>query len=363
LRAYTSTDGGNTWSSDPGPAPDATCPAPPQASDPVLAIDLRGREYFAFVGESCAGQELAYVAARSGPTAAWTSPNGPAVSSLAGYETRRDDKPALVVDDSPSSPFRDRVYLIFQEITRPLDQLVLTYSRDGGATWSAPQEFAAGFIAALAVGPDGTLFAVWSDGRYLRMARSTDGGRTLTTPRSVVRIREASILPLASLDHGLSTLPSVAVFGDRVYLTFDDVRRGTRVGVYVKALTPDLKPEPGFAHAREVAAQKRSVDHFLPIIATDSASGRIWDCYYATDGNAARAAVRFSCSSSADGGLHWTRPVPAAAAFSRHPLPPSFEYGDYEGLAVSGRAAHPIWTDSRRRSDGLGTEVYTATLR
>jgi hypothetical protein len=55
--------------------------------------------------------------------------------------------------------------------------------------------------------------------------------------------------------------------------------------------------------------------------------------------------------------------VPAVTAFSRNPRPPFFAYGDYEGLTVSGGAAHPIWTDGRRRSDGFGTEIYTATLR
>ena len=195
------------------------------------------------------------------------------------------------------------------------------------------------------------------------MARSTNGGQTLSDLRAVVRIRNPSIYPRASLNYGVSTLPSLAVFGDRVYLTFDDVRRGARVGVYVKAMTPDLQPQPSFVNAREVAAEKRPVDHFLPIVATDSATGAVWDCFYATDGNVTRAAVRFSCSSSSDGGLHWTLPVPAAAAFSRDPKPLSFEFGDYEGLTVSGGAAHPIWTDARRRSDGLGTEIYTATLR
>jgi len=37
----------------------------------------------------------------------------------------------------------------------------------------------------------------------------------------------------------------------------------------------------------------------------------------------------------------------------------SFGYGDYEGLAVAGGAAHPMWTDSRARS---GSEIWTARL-
>ncbi len=37
------------------------------------------------------------------------------------------------------------------------------------------------------------------------------------------------------------------------------------------------------------------------------------------------------------------------------------EYGDYEGLAVAGGVAHPIWTDTRRLRT-LAEEVYTTTL-
>ncbi len=38
-----------------------------------------------------------------------------------------------------------------------------------------------------------------------------------------------------------------------------------------------------------------------------------------------------------------------------------FEYGDYEGLAVSRGLAHPVWTDSRRLKEKR-EEVYTAAL-
>ena len=47
LRAYTSTDGGATWASKPGPVPppQPDCAADDRpAGDPVLGVDLHGRE-------------------------------------------------------------------------------------------------------------------------------------------------------------------------------------------------------------------------------------------------------------------------------------------------------------------------------
>ena len=48
----------------------------------------------------------------------------------------------------------------------------------------------------------------------------------------------------------------------------------------------------------------------------------------------------------------------------------SFQYGDYEGVAVAGGVAHPIWTDSRRNQDtttgcsrGLMEEVFTTSVK
>jgi hypothetical protein len=79
-------------------------------------------------------------------------------------------------------------------------------SFDHGATWSAPVKIADYLpigvtdaathlevrdgtpVAAMAVAPDGTLYAVWQDGRFsgtadaIAMARSSDGGATWTTP-------------------------------------------------------------------------------------------------------------------------------------------------------------------------------------
>jgi len=75
MRVYASGDGGATWTSSfvyPPPASYlTTC-----ASDPGVAIDANGRQYYSFVRTTpCrTGHPQLFVAARAGPAASWGSP-------------------------------------------------------------------------------------------------------------------------------------------------------------------------------------------------------------------------------------------------------------------------------------------------
>jgi hypothetical protein len=75
MRVYASNDGGATWSSSSlyrAPASYlASC-----ASDPGVAIDGTGRQYYSFIRTTpCrTGHPRLYVASRPGPTAAWRAP-------------------------------------------------------------------------------------------------------------------------------------------------------------------------------------------------------------------------------------------------------------------------------------------------
>ena len=67
---------------------------------------------------------------------------------------------------------------------------------------------------------------------------------------------------------------------------------------------------------------------------------------------------------STNGGASWSPLVPVASAFSRvtrKTADITFGYGDYEGLAVAGGVAHPMWTDARA-ANRTGSEIFTASL-
>src|SRR5262249_25529593 len=101
-------------------------------------------------------------------------------------------------------------------------------------------------------------------------------------------------------------------------------------------------------------------------LAVDARSGRLWACFYRTGRGPARRSATFSCATSRDG-VRWGVPVAVASSASNETVPNAFkgfvgrEFGDYEGIAVAGGVAHPIWTDSRRLATS-GEEIYTTTL-
>jgi len=180
-RVYSSTDGGATWSASTVTPPitdlHSACP-----SDPGVAIDLTGRQYYSFDRatpcESDSPSRI-YVVARPAPDAAWSAPV--LVAPLG--RARLDDKPAIAVDISPGSPHANRVYVAWARVSqRVVYSILISHSDDAGRTWSRPVKVNRDGdelnYASIGVARNGTVYVAWTDAsRYAVMvARSTDGG-------------------------------------------------------------------------------------------------------------------------------------------------------------------------------------------
>jgi hypothetical protein len=384
MRVYSSIDGGSTWTrSVLYRSPTSflsTC-----ASDPSVAIDLSGRQYYSFIRTTpCrAGHPQLFVASRSGSRAAWGTPVlvNPLRTSVA------DDKPAIAVDASPSSPYRNRVYAVWSRLSHnQVSSIVLSHSDDGGRTWSrivkvnrtGEQETYAG----VAVSRNGTVYVTWDDasGYRLELARSTDGGAHFEAERQVIAF---SIVPIPSCGSGILIPASLRVClhanpivsvdrsggprSGRVYLSYTKTDSGGDEGVFVKAFDGRLRPLLGGPDDEGIAVapvpRPTRPDQFWPASAVDSSSGALWVCFYDTGGDPARQRAFYVCTVSRDGGRTWSPRVRAASVASDETQPGADlrQYGDYEGLAVANGVAHPIWTDSRDLGT-LGEEIYTTRL-
>jgi hypothetical protein len=383
MRVYSSADGGSTWTRSFVYARPTTylnsC-----ASDPGVAIDGKGRQYFSFIRTTpcSSGHPQLFVASRSGPDALWEKPVvvNPLRTSVA------DDKPAIAVDTSPSSPHRDRVYVAFSRLSHnQVLSIVSSYSDDGGRTWSrikkvnrtGQQET----YASVAVARDGTVYVAWDDssGNSLKIARSTDGGRHFGPERTIVTF---SVVPIPSCGSGIVITASLRVCihpnpvvtvdrsrgprAGRVYVSYAQTGFGGDEGVFVRAYDRNLRPLLGDANDPGVAVaphpRRTRPDQFWPASAVDPASGAFWACFYETVGLARKRAF-YVCTVSRNGGKTWSTPVQAASVASDETQPGSDfrQYGDYEGLAVANGVAHPIWTDSRDL-DTMQEEIYTSVL-
>lgn len=389
MRTYTSLDGGATWTGAPGPA------ATPfggrkrcNGGDPAPAVDAAGRQYLAFLAIACPTKagvieddrefDIARleVAARSGPTAAWRVAQVFPVRSA-----RLDDKPALAIDRRTG-----RLYVAWTRVKPGARRgsvtllVVVSRSDDGGATWSKPvvvpdEENDQTFFAALAVDSAGTVYVAWStSGRNIFVDRSTDGGQHFGTDVAVARRetlpygacqRAGSFAVPAQSRRCITSAPLVLVDSradapERVYVTYSAAEpSGLAQDVYVRPFDAALTAlgPPRLVHPADV-----NRDEFLPASAVDEA-GRIWVCFYDTGVDTTRRSVRYSCTASADGAATWAavRPVSSVASNEERSPAIDFQFGDYEGLAVAGGIAHPVWTDARDLR-ARGEEIYASTL-
>src|SRR5262249_14657220 len=162
----------------------------------------------------------------------------PATSAATGLFL---DHPKVTVDRSPTSPFRDTVYMTWITGTTGPQTIIESRSTDGGLTWSTPQtldSFDVGIESnTQTVGPDGTVYVCWTrfdlTGQSTHfVVRSTDGGVTFGSPVPVTTFHaspdfagEAFSSPAQSFiaaQASLDTDRSAGPFRGRLYMAYID---------------------------------------------------------------------------------------------------------------------------------------------
>ena len=387
MRAYTSTDGGSSWRSEQLPRPSGTC----GASDPSVAIDRRGREYFGFLGVRCRGFRKigVYVTVRGGPRGSWR------VSRLPVARLRRldlgDDRPQLTIDLSSSSPYHGSLYVgwtrfSFAPPRSVVAKALVSRSDDAGLTWTRPTTLStrgSPIEVRLATGPQGRVYATWRDAKTdaIYVSRSYDGATSFLPQQFVA----GAVVPRGRRCRGfLSRLPAQPVRcvspnpvvsvdtsdgkrSGRVYVTYMSTALDQSQDVYVAAYDADLHALLGVGRLKRVNPDDGEAvrDQFLPASAVDPESGRLWVCYYASGLGRRRRQAWYTCTTSRDGGRTWARPLRVATAPSDETVRQANRtngFGDYEGVAAANGVAHAIWTDGRllpaRRE-----EIFAARLR
>jgi hypothetical protein len=196
-----SIDGGETWH----PSEDVPL-LPPWSgiTDPALTWDDAGNVYLVglafdsppatrFIGITT------YKSVDGG--ASWSfSPNDPMKQPI--HVGRGDDKQWVAADTSPSSPYRGRVYAVWDDTTQ--GTIAFARTLDRGATWIGTGTSPAGssiaqgsFYPEINVAPDdGTIYVVARTSRTITMFVSQDGGdsfREVTNPAMNIVSLEAGL--------------------------------------------------------------------------------------------------------------------------------------------------------------------------
>jgi hypothetical protein len=378
MRAMASRDGGATFA-------DADLPLPPPrtqngfdfGSDPGVAFDSNGNVFYSYVvvffssGGSINGSELAVARSDDGG-ATWTATYFAPQTGAGQF----NDKPMLTIDTgSGPGHHRNRVYVAWDNATgsssseKNGNNVVVSYSDDGGVTFSTPVSVSGNFIGKTgAIGadpyvePNGTLHVAWQDYAHGAIVDSfsTDGGGTFSPPRTIAGVGAFEFSPVAQSSRGALVYPACGAFGSALYCAYmNGTPGGTKV--FVAKSTDD-----GLTWTSTTQVPSGG-DQFNQWLAVDPTNGSIDVAYYDTRTKDAPTTL-YTLARSTDGGATYsTRAVATAPTDETGGTGVDLgnQYGDYEGVAALDGIVRPVWTDRRQALIALGLreEVLTAALR
>jgi hypothetical protein len=369
---FFSADGGATWGQTSLPL----LPNDSHHADPTVDWTSDGTAWATTIGVSASSTVLqmrAYKSSDGGQT--WTFDG-----TFSGNQTSAD-KQMMCVDQSATSPFRDRIYVIWHNN----EPAFVSFRNASG--WHAPIQISHAETTGTAIGSDittnadGTVFAVWPDtgSQSLFFSKSTDGGQTFSaTPRLIAKTFAAFDIGIPAMAKRAALVAvTVAAFGNNVYVTWVDLSGDA--GCNADANEPRTNVNSNctsriwFAHSAD-AGQNWSqpvkinpgtarTDQFNHRLAIDPETGTLGIVYYSTGTGADRRKTNLVFQFSSDGGQTWSMPpktiTTAMTDETTVDADDGNQYGDYNGLSVAKGVFFPCWTDRR---DGGSECIFTARI-
>ncbi|HEV2387745.1 MAG TPA: hypothetical protein VGS20_10880 [Candidatus Acidoferrales bacterium] len=361
-----SRDGGSSWNSSTGTAPSNYA----VSGDVSVAYDDRGRALLCYIAFDKLGTTdyWAHNATRNGifirrsldGGRTWEARQIPVIEHATAPGIPFEDKPYVVADDT-GGPYAGNLYVGWTHFTLEDSTILFSRSTDGGLTWSAPLTISSqpglprddtgsveGFDAA--IGPDGEIYALWSDGMHLALATSRDGGRHFGPSRRVLAT-EASYFKPDGVDRG-DGFPQIAIDprggkrGGRLYAVWTDYRNGD-IDVFSSASSdhghawdPPVRVNDDPAHD--------GADQFMQWAAVDPVSGDLYVLFYDRRADPANRRAVLVLARSADGGRTFRN-----YAWTTTPFDPADDFiGDYSGLTAFNGCVYGDWTEEAPSDSG-----------
>jgi BNR repeat-like domain len=260
-----------------------------------------------------------------------------------------EDKPYIIADNTKSR-YAGNLYIGWTRWRLTDSQMVLSRSTDDGKTWSAPLEIdahpglprddngaAEGFAGV--VGPDGTLYAIWSQDDDIMLTTSRDGGKTFSKARPA--IHTAPIMFAIQTLERANGFPQIAIDpkGKRLYVTWSDYRNGD-LDVFLS--TSDDRGKHWSAPVRvNNDPVNNGVEQFFQWLAVDPADGSVNVLFYdrRSDPNNRKQIVVLARST--DSGKTFSNYAWSGDSFEASGV----FFGDYTGLAAYGGRVYGVWME------------------
>jgi hypothetical protein len=276
-----------------------------------------------------------------------------------------EDKPYIVADDSPHSPYAGNLYVGWTRWTLTDSRMLFSRSTNDGVTWSKPIEISQtrglprddngaleGFDGA--VGPKGTLYAVWSANDAIVLTESHDGGKTFTPARNILHTAPV-MFAVDGMDRA-NGFPQIAddPKSGELYVTWSDYRNG-EVDIFLSRST-----DHGATWSAPVKVNNDpkhdGADHFFQWLAVDPVTGAVNVVFYDRRENPHKQIVVLARST--DHGATFKNYAWTDTPFSGKDV----FMGDYLGLAAYGGKVYGAWPVHPQGAKGTILQIGEANF-
>lgn len=381
---FESFDGGRSWSSAQMPS---NWIFAAYATDPSVTFNSLGKAFYSY-GRGTSDTHpindiVCFTSANGGSN--WSDPVRVILDSTTDHSSvLLADKYFIAVDKNAGSLFRDRIYLSWIEYSGVnINRIRLSFSSDGGTTWSQPSYLTAkgNFQSPIpVVGIDGNVYVTYENidpaFREIHFAESFDGGKTFPLDKTISNYSELGpILPAGdpaahpTIKGGLrvNSFPSIAVdyssaHHGRIYITWAAMGIGSRHHIYLTS-SDNSGNDWSVPRIIENDSSPIATDKFFPWIAVDDITGDVGVACYDSRSDTSNVLTDLYMYFSKDGGQNFT-PERISGNSSDVKVSHSgfdpFFFGDYLAIAGHNKLWYPAWTDSRV---GYDQDIYTSIVR
>jgi hypothetical protein len=371
---FYSSDGGATWAQASLPAVTGDS----IQSDPAVDWTSDGKAWALTVGVGTTGNVVrAFKSTDAGQT--WTFD-----ATISGTQNNVD-KPNLWVDHSPASPHKDNLYALWWNNgpTYVARRAGPSGSWQAPQQVSGSETSGGSDGGDIKTNTFGDVFAFWpSEGtRKLYVSKSTDGGVNWGSPVKIADTNGAFLIrPPAQSSRGTLLYITAGAYRtateDRVYACWADLAGGTgcssqsdQPGTNVNSACKlriffAISTDGGatWGTPRKLNDQSSKNDQFFPRLALDETSGDLMVVYYDTVADTGRLKTDLWMQSSTDGGETWSTAQKITSQQTDEATANQDngnQYGDYIGLTGYAGQFFACWTDRR---SGNFEEIWGAPI-